>query len=54
MLRLRANYELRLTFLMLLRVRFSAAVAGDVGVIAAKDQRYLFQLQLCAAVAGGL
>ena len=29
-----------------MRVRLRAAVAGDVGVIAAKDQRNLFQLRL--------
>ena len=31
-----------------------AAVAGDVRLIAAKDQRNLFQVWLRAAVSGGL
>ena len=34
-----------------MRVRLRAEVAGHVGVIAAKDQRNLFQLRLRAAVA---
>ena len=36
----------------MLRVR--AVAAGHVGVIAAKDQRSLFQLRVHAAGAGGL
>ena len=37
-----------------MRVRLRDAAAGHMGVIAAKDQRGLFQLRLRAAVAGGL
>ena len=41
-----------LNFLM--RVRVRAAGAGHVGVIAAKDQRCLFQLRVRVAGAGGV
>ena len=43
-----------LNFSMLVRVLGRAAGAGHVGVIAAKDQRSLFQLRLRAAGAGGV
>ena len=49
MLRLLENYELLLNLLNL-----RAAVVGDVEVIAAKDQRNLFQQRLHVAVVGGL
>ena len=48
MLRFQAKYELLLNFSMRLRVRLRTAVAGDVRVIAAKDQRNLFRLRLRA------
>ena len=52
--RVRANLELLLNCSMRLRVRLRAALAGDVGVIEANDQRNLLQVRLSAAVAGGL
>ena len=45
MLRVRADYERDIEFLD----AGAAVVAGHVGVIAAKDQRSLFQLRLRAA-----